>query len=289
MFKLAVISDEISQDFQRVADVAVEYQLDGVEIRSVWDKQPHELNVDEIRRIKKILADADLRVCGIAAPFYKCEIDSPEEIRQHHDILRRSIALAKELDCSLVRGFTFWRHGGRAEDVWQQLLSEFEEPVEILEQEDAVMGVENEHSTFIGTGVMTKKFLDEIDNPRVKAVWDPLNSIVDKQVYETPFPDGYECIKEHMIHMHVKDGRRNLEGEEPIYTCVGDGEIDYEAHFKALVSDGYEGYVSLETHWRLAEMEGVDIQRPAGDAFSEAGEEASRKCLDYIRKVVSEL
>ena len=77
--------------------------------------------------------------------------------------------------------------------------------------------------------------------------------------------------------------------EEPIYTCVGDGDIDYEAHFKALVSDGYEGYVSLETHWRLTKTEGFDIQRPSGKEFSTAGEEASRKCLDYIRKVVSEL
>ncbi len=136
---------------------------------------------------------------------------------------------------------------------------------------------------------MTRKFLDDLNSPRVKAIWDPLNSIADDQVRELPFPDGYEQIKKHMIHMHVKDGKRNPKGGDPILTCMGDGEIGYEEHFRALLRDGYEGYVSLETHWRLVKMEGVDIQRPSSGSFSAAGEEASRKCLDYIRKVVSEL
>ncbi len=289
MFKLAVITDEVSQDFQRAADVAVEYGLDALEIRSVWNKNPQDLNRDEISRIRGILEDTGLEICGIAGPFFKCELDSPEEIRQHHDILRRCIALGKAVGCDLVRGFTFWRHGVRAEDVWTRIIAEFEEAARIVETEDAIIGIENEHSTFLGTGQVTGKFLDDLAAPRVKAIWDPLNSLADAQVYETPFPDGYEAIKKHMIHMHVKDGKRNPEGSEPIFTCVGEGEIGFKAHFEALVQDGYDGYVSLETHWRLTAMEGVDIQRPSGEKFSASGEEASRKCLDYILKAVSEL
>ena len=44
MFKLAVISDEVSQDFQTVVNVSAEYKLNGVEIRSVWDKPPQDLS-----------------------------------------------------------------------------------------------------------------------------------------------------------------------------------------------------------------------------------------------------
>lgn len=44
MFKYGVITDEISQDFETALDVAAKYKLDGVEIRSVWDKSAHELD-----------------------------------------------------------------------------------------------------------------------------------------------------------------------------------------------------------------------------------------------------
>ena len=43
MFKKGVITDEISQDFKTAVDLALKYGLNGIEIRSVWEKGPHEL------------------------------------------------------------------------------------------------------------------------------------------------------------------------------------------------------------------------------------------------------
>ena len=36
MFKVGIIGDEASQDFQTVVDMAVEFNLDSIEVRSVW-------------------------------------------------------------------------------------------------------------------------------------------------------------------------------------------------------------------------------------------------------------
>ena len=159
MFKLATFTDEITQDFQRAVDVALEFKLDGLEIRSVWDNPPQDIPAADVAMMKSILADTDLKVCSIAAPFFKCEIDSDAEIAEHHDILRRCIALGKEFDCSIIRGFTFWRKGN-AEDRWQEILEKFAEPIRILEENDAVIGIENESSTYIGTGTVLRRFLD---------------------------------------------------------------------------------------------------------------------------------
>ena len=38
-FRLGVITDEISQELSEALDVAEEFALDGVEIRSVWDRK----------------------------------------------------------------------------------------------------------------------------------------------------------------------------------------------------------------------------------------------------------
>jgi len=284
--KLAVFTDEISQDFERAVRVAQEYRLDGIEVRSVWGNGPHKIPEKDILRMRQVLSGTPLRVCSIAAPFFKCDIASDNEYREHLDILKRCIDLGKRFDCSLVRGFTFWRKGA-AKDVWSQILARFDAPLRLLEHTRSILGIENESSTFIGTGQTLRKFLDEIRSPQVKAVWDPANSLADTGEFEVPFPDGYNALKEDIVHVHVKDGKRVAAGIE--HTPVGEGQIGWAGQFKALADDGFAGYCSLETHWRPAKMDREMIDRPGGEAFSGPGEYASRKCLDNILKLVQAL
>ena len=124
MFKMGVFTDEVSQDFQVVVDLCKEYGLEGIEIRSVWDKPPQNITDDDIARMKAILDGTDIKICSVASPFFKCEIDSDDEYNQHIEILERCIHLAQSFDCNIVRGFTFWRRG-KAEDVWQQILDTY--------------------------------------------------------------------------------------------------------------------------------------------------------------------
>lgn len=284
MFKTAIFTDEVSQDFQTAVSVALEYGLDGLEIRSVWDNPPQALG-GYVPSMRKILEGTGLAVCSIASPFFKCDMDSEEEYKEHIGILERCIALARAFDCRIIRGFTFWRKG-RLEDQWETILRKFEEPVKILEREGMILAIENEASTSIGTGGVLRRFLDELDAPQVKSMWDPANVLFDDVVEEVPYPDGYEAVKEDMVHMHLKDA-----GKTPTLECtpIGEGDIDFRGQFKALVDDGYEGYVSLETHWRPVKLSREELDRPGGSAFSESGEYASRLCLDNWMRMLKEL
>ena len=285
MFKLAVFTDEVSQDFQTVVDLCEEYRLDGIEIRSVWDKPPQHITDDDIHAMKTILKETEIKVCCVASPFFKCEINSEEEYEQHIEILERCIHLAQSFDCNLIRGFTFWRRG-HVENVWQMLLDRFAAPIRILERTGAQLGVENEASTFIGTGKILKKFLRDLGSDHVKAIWDPCNCLYDEHVQETPFPDGYEVIKDKIAHMHLKDSKRGRTPGKAECCPIGNGDIDYEGQFKALIRDNYTGYVSLETHWRPVPLTEEERNRPGGCKFSEAAENASRICLDRIFQIL---
>ena len=53
MFKLAVITDEISQDPAVAAAMVREFGGQGLEIRSAWEKGPHELDDADIARLKR--------------------------------------------------------------------------------------------------------------------------------------------------------------------------------------------------------------------------------------------
>lgn len=288
MFKKAVFTDEISQDFQKAVDVAQEYGLDGLEIRSVWDTPPQKISADQVAQMKKILAKTKTEVCSIASPFYKCAIDSPKDRQEHIEILKSCIRLAKAFKCSIVRGFTFWRKGG-VEEYWQQILDGFEEPVKILKAEGITLGIENENSTMIDTGKALRRFLDELGSPNVKAIWDACNSFADDLVKEVPYPDGYEAIKSHIVHVHLKDAARDKKTNATLNMPVGEGEIDFKGHMKALIKDGYAGYVSLETHWRPKQLSREEIDRPGGDSYSKDGEYASRRCLENWKKIMDSL
>ncbi len=288
MFKLAVISDEVSQDFQTVANVAAEYKLSGIEIRSVWDKPPQDLTDEDMAKMKNILGEAGLEVAGIASPFYKCEIDSAQERAEHLEILRKCIKMAHFFGTDIVRGFTFW-NTGRTEAVWDKILEYYVEPVKIVEGEGNFIGIENEASTSMSTAKLTAKFLDEVGSPNVCAIWDPANE-VHAEGGETPFPDAYNRLKARMIHSHAKDAAPNDEGEMESVPVGTGGIIDWKAQIKEFLDSGYEGYLSLETHWRPKKVLSEDLlNRPGGAAFSEAGEEASRVCLDNIFGMLKEL
>jgi len=287
MFKLAVISDEVSQDFQTVANVAKEYKLNGIEIRSVWNKPPQNLTDDDMAKMKDILDAAGLVIAGIASPFFKCEIDNANERQEHIEILRKCIKIAKFFNTKIIRGFTFW-NTGQTEAVWKRILEYYKEPVKIIEGEGMFIGIENEASTSIATAKLLERFLADVNSPNVTAIWDPANEVHAKGG-EKPFPDAYIRIKEKMIHCHAKDAAVNSEGKLESVP-VGTGIIDWKGQIKELIDSNYKGYLSLETHWRPKRVLSEDLlNRPGGAAFSEAGEEASRVCLNNIFGILNEL
>ncbi|HDN17891.1 MAG TPA: hypothetical protein ENF41_02420, partial [Candidatus Bathyarchaeota archaeon] len=130
-FKLSVISDEVSQDLEVVAKFANHYGLDGIEIRTVWNKPPQQL-VGDLSQIKTILRDYGLEVPCIASPFYKANIDNISEIKEHLSILEKCILLATSLESNIIRVFTFWRK----DTFWNfmdRILELYKEPIKMAE------------------------------------------------------------------------------------------------------------------------------------------------------------
>lgn len=287
MFKKGVITDEISQDFKIAVGLALKHRLDGVEIRSVWEKGPHELDKLDIGNIKAILSNTNLEVCGISAPFFKCDIDNVAEVDLHLEILKKCIELAHETGTKIIRGFTFWGKGDFKENL-SKIASRFEKPLKILEKENLTLALEFDPSVFATNARKLVSVIEAINSPLVKALWDPGNDIYEPDG-EIPFPDGYEIIKPHMVHMHLKDAAKLHDGKI-VGTPIGDGQVDYKGHFSELVKCGYSGYVVLETHYRKKhDISAEQLALPKGSAFSYLGYEATEECLEKWEKLLRKI
>ena len=290
MFELSVITDEISQDIKRVVEVGSEYGLTAIEPRSVWNKAPQELTDDECRQIKQTADEAGMKVCCIAAPFFKCDIGDEDQYNTHIEYLKRFCEMAHMWDCQIIRGFTFWKTGP-ASEVWQQIVDSFDEPLAICEQEDVYLGIENEASTHLATAREAQRLYEAIDHPRLCAIWDPANEVFAEEG-ELPFPDAWERMKPWTIHVHIKDAVKDPDSAEGARcVAVGDGGlIDFHGQFQALLDMGYEGACSLETHWRPAsELDRDLLDEPGGTAFSAEAEQASRICLDRLHDILADV
>ncbi|MCX5777312.1 MAG: sugar phosphate isomerase/epimerase [Candidatus Firestonebacteria bacterium] len=289
MFKLAIFSDEVSQNVKEVAAFCRKWKLEAVEIRTLLNKGPHNFSKEEIKLIKTVLKDNGIKVCSIASPFFKCTIDNKKEYEQHLDILKNCIDLAGATGAKIIRGFTFWRTG-IAEENLDRVAEYFPEPVKLMKKAKMVLGIENEPATFVGCARTQKIFLEKIHSPAVKAIWDPGNEVMDADGI-APFPNGYRLVKDEIIHIHLKDALSM--GYEGKAECVpmGEGQVNYWGQFKALIEDGYSGYLSLETHWRInkAEIKKMSIEKPGGAGWSFGAKESSEYCMRNIMKMLGSL
>jgi len=286
-FKLSVISDEVSQDLKDLIAFAREFSLDGLEIRTLFNKKPHEL-VELAGSIRSSLRREGLEVSAVASPVFKSNIDDEAEYRQHLNIFKRCVELAKTLDTNIIRVFTFWKRNG-IERVIDKIVELYQPLMDVAKSEGVILGVENEPSTYANNGLSVSKFLGKIGSKTVKVVWDPGNDIWDPEG-EIPYPDGYDYVRSYVVHVHVKDGVRKGPSGSHEFTPVGEGEVNYREQLKALAFDRYRGYLSLETHWRpKVKLDESKVLMPGGAEYSNLGLEASRICMRNLVNILKEL
>ncbi len=293
--QLAAITDEISQEFEYALDVMLEYGVKGAELRGLWGTNIADLSDAQAERAKTALQSRGMQVAALSTPFYKCDLApraanpgeaagpmhlaTPRGLEQQMELLTRCIRLAHFFETPLLRVFTFWRKEALTPEIETRIVDAFAAPLALAEREGVILGLENEHACFIGTGEEAGRIAAAIHSPHLKIVWDPGNAYF---AGETPYPNGYEAIKHWLGHVHVKDGRMVETadaGPKAQWCVIGEGEIDYSGQFAALKRDGYTGWISLETHYKPETGSGPDSKGTA--------EEGSRPCLAALRSLLT--
>ena len=264
-FHIAVINDEISQDFGHACEiVSREFGMEWIELRGMWNKNMLKLDASEIAEARRVLEKYKLRVTDIASPLFKVDWPgapqskfSPKRdqfnadftFEQQPEVLERSIELAKAFQTDRVRLFDFWRLDDQA-PYRAAINDKLREASGIAAKSKIILLLENEMACNTATAAESAKVLAQVKTENFMLNWDPGNA---GAAGETPFPDGYNLLpKERIGHCHCKDVTRNSDGKGYDWAAMGEGIIDWTGQFSALKRDGYHYTVSLETHWRGA-------------------------------------
>ena len=266
-FRISVITDEISQDFEHSLDVAKnDFGMDWVELRTLWYKNVMDLDSKDIAEARRLLEHFQLRVSDVGTPLYKVDwpgaplsknraaakgdsFNADFTFKQQPDVLDRGIELTRVFRCDRLRGFDFWRLDDPApyrKEMDQMLIKAADK----CGQKGIVFVLENEFECNSGTGPEALRTLNAVSSPNFMLNWDPANAAM---LGDTPFPDSYQRLPKNRIgHVHCKDVAQKAGSTEREWAAVGQGIIDWTGQFRALKRDGYHRAVSLETHWRGA-------------------------------------
>jgi L-ribulose-5-phosphate 3-epimerase len=267
-FRIAVINDELGQDFGRACEVASrEFGMEWIELRSMWNKNILSLDASEVAEARRILEKYKLRVTDIASPLFKVDWPgapkskySPKGAQfnadftydQQGDVLERSIALAKAFQTDRVRCFDFWRLEDPA-PYRSAMNAKLLEAANAAGKQGIILILENEFACNTATGAEAAHALAAVQSSSFMLNWDPGNAAARG---ETPYPGGYSLLPKNRIgHCHCKDIKSIPKADntgEPPWAAMEAGAIDWVGQFTALKRDGYHYAVSLETHWRGA-------------------------------------
>lgn len=261
-FRLAVINDEISADFDHACSVAAnDFGLQWIELRSMWNKNITDLNAEEVDRSRQILEKYKLRVTDIASPLFKVhwpgapqskegprrdQFHADFDFKQQDKVLERCIELCKAFQTERIRCFDFWRIDDQKpyRDAINQKLTD---AARTCAKHNLFLVLENEMACNTGSGKEAIEVMKAIREPNFVLNWDPGNSATFAN--DVPYPDDYNQLPKNRIgHCHVKDTIRKPYGKFE-WAPVGGGIVDWVGQFKAFQRDGYHLALSLETHW----------------------------------------
>lgn len=268
MCKISIVTDEVSSDLETALEIITSWGIDSVELRGIGTMRVPDLDPYWTKRLRTLIDRFKVRVVAISPGLFKISYFENEtrpdqqilrwedkhaseilflrnEVVNYHfnTLLANSLKMAKEFGTDKIIIFSFDRPPGNNERTPDQIIDLLREAAKKATAENIILCLEVEHICWGNTGEMAKDIVSRVNHPNFRINWDPANAL---KAEDIPFPDGYTEISDYVEHVHFKDAAISEETGKMEWSIMGD--VDWKGQIQALVSNGYEGYISVESH-----------------------------------------
>jgi sugar phosphate isomerase/epimerase len=230
-------------DLNKIIENAARMGFDAVDFRGLLEdiditRRP-EFTTD-LNRTRRLFADYGVAVSGIAISARFAVVD-PSERMEQFDEARRNMALAAELDASVVRIY-----GGRipkgydAETIMPFIVRNLQEIGDEAEDYDVTLALET-HDDWVDSSLCAR-LMREVNHKRVRILWDLHHPY---RMKGEPPEITYNNLAPYIVSIHVKDSIVDNNGNVR-YVLLGEGTVPLKKMLNMLIEGGYEGYAILE-------------------------------------------
>ena len=267
---LTGFADEAARNLETQIQATREIGWRRISARGVNGANLHELAQDEFDRVAEQIDEA-----GIIIPEFGSLIGNwGKKITSNFDVtlaeIERAIPRMHRLNTKMIRVMSY------AQEPWGEDQNEEERFRRLREihARFADEGLQAIHENCMNWGGFspehTLRLIQEV--PGIKLVFDTANPVFQldrsKPLADGSFPwqdplEFYQKVKEHIVHVHIKDCTNPPQGEsEPAtYTLPGQGQGKVREILTALKNDGYSGGLAIEPHVATV-FHAVDGQEP---------------------------
>ncbi|MEE1042781.1 MAG: sugar phosphate isomerase/epimerase family protein, partial [Clostridia bacterium] len=216
------------------------------EPRGIDGKNISALTDEEVAELKEKMNKYGIEVSSIGSPIGKVFIE--DDFREHFDLYKRVVYIAKALGTKYIRMFSFYTKDG----VWNRekrkvVIERLKMMIDYAKENGIVLLHENEKDIYGDTVDRCVDLMEELYCDNFKAVFDPANFVQSEQ--DTKY--AYDKLYKYIEYMHIKDAL--IDGGRVVPSGMGDGNMEYV--LKNLFDKGYKGFLSLEPH--LGSFEGL--------------------------------
>lgn len=261
---VSLVTDEISADVETAVELGVEWGVRDFELRG-WDVQrvPH-FTPFQKQRLHELIEEYGIQIAAISPGLFKCPFpasprerfplrtfdaalhqqwqDARDVVKRHlEELLPASIEYAQDVGARKIVAFSFHRGACPPGLPTDDILETFHRAAEEAARAGLGIVIEVEDGFWADTGSRTAALIQAVNHPALRINWDPGNAFA---AGDSPYPDGYASARDWIRHVHFKDVTRT----DGMLRYVVEGDIDWEGQIGALIADGYDGCISVETH-----------------------------------------
>ena len=265
--KLSVVSDEVSSDTETALEVIASWGVKFVEIRAIGDQRYPEVTDYWRYRLPELVEEFGLSVAAISPGLFRTmppghtrppmsfsrggdmsrvrQHLEAERLRDHHieRLLPASIEAAQRLGARTIICFTFGRLDHKEGDlVDEEVIQVMRHAAERVAAAGLTLNIEVSEATRRSVDVVRR-----VSHPALGINWDPANAFNGGE--DCVSSAGFELARPFIRHVHFKDVRRDPDTGARPWTLEG-GAIDWQPMLAGLKHDGFDGFISVETHVR---------------------------------------
>ena len=259
MIYLTGFADEAADTIDGQVKAIEELGWSHIELRSINKTNITDIPDDRFNEVADKLGEAGIRVNAFGSNIANWGKSILEPIDKDLAEIERAIPRMNKLGTKSIRvmSYAVLRDREPIDQMVEERIERLRKIVDLF----AAEGLQALHENCANYGGMGWQFtLEVLDNvPGLKLIFDTANpaTTLDRSKPK-PYPtqsswEFYSNVKEHIAHVHIKDGRIIADNpgsvfEDAEYFWPGEGGGDVKRIVKDLLESGYDGGLSIEPH-----------------------------------------
>lgn len=230
----------------------------AVEIDARGEIKPHDLSRSAVRQIRKTLDDLNLRVCAVGFRT-RHGYNVAENLEARIDATKNAMQMAYELGAPVVVNQVGRIPGEPSGPAWDLLLQSLAD----LGRHGQYVGALLAAETGSESGVDLARLIAALPPGSLGVNYDPGNLVVNN----FSAAEALAALGAHVLHVHAKDGVRDLAQGRGVEVPLGRGSVDFPSVLATLEEHQYRGYFTIE-------------RENAGDPLYEIGQ-----AVEYLKSL----